>query len=153
MKLEKWALIAEIIGGVAIVLSLIFVGLEIRGNTQVVRAEAYERNIDSINEWRLELIRDPRLVATAGEFYEVFGDDATDEEVERFRLNLLLNTLFGVYEKSYYALQYGILGPDEWIRFESQACLNRARSIEIGLWERMAVLLTREFADHLTVQC
>ncbi len=79
MKLEKWALIAEIIGGVAIVLSLLFVGLEIRGNTQVARAEAYESNIDSINEWRLELIRDPRLVATAGEFYEVFGDDATDE--------------------------------------------------------------------------
>ena len=153
MKLEKWALIAEIIGGVAIVLSLVFVGLEIRGNTQIAMAEAYERNIDSINEWRLELIRDPSLVATAGVFYERFGEDATDAEVERFRLNLLLNAVFGVYEKSYYALQYGILGPDEWIRFERQACLVRARSIEFGLWERMEVLLTPEFADHLTAQC
>ena len=34
MKLEKWALIAEIIGAIAIVVSLIFVGLQIRQGTE-----------------------------------------------------------------------------------------------------------------------
>ena len=56
MKLEKWALIAEIIGAVAIVVSLIFVGLEIRNgadqtrlNTQALQMSAYQELIGEVN--------------------------------------------------------------------------------------------------------
>ncbi len=35
LKLSEWANIAEIIGGIAIVASLLFVGLEVRENTRV----------------------------------------------------------------------------------------------------------------------
>ena len=34
MKLEKWALIAEIVGSVAVVVTLIFLIIEVRGNTE-----------------------------------------------------------------------------------------------------------------------
>jgi len=37
MKLSEWANVAEIFGGAAIIASLIFVGLEVRENTQVVK--------------------------------------------------------------------------------------------------------------------
>ena len=39
MKLEKWALIAEIVGGVAIVVTLIALIVELRGNTGAIRAQ------------------------------------------------------------------------------------------------------------------
>jgi hypothetical protein len=43
MKLEKWALIAEIVGGITIVVSLLFVGYEIQqNNRQQVRATTQE---------------------------------------------------------------------------------------------------------------
>lgn len=45
MKLSEWAHVAEVIGGVAIVASLIFVGLEVRENTQVTRL-TMDRTID-----------------------------------------------------------------------------------------------------------
>ncbi len=35
LKLSEWASVAEIIGGLAIVASLLFVGLEVRENTRV----------------------------------------------------------------------------------------------------------------------
>jgi hypothetical protein len=37
MKLEKWALIAEIVGGVSVVITLIFLIAGIRENTAVTR--------------------------------------------------------------------------------------------------------------------
>ncbi len=40
MKLAEWAQIAEIIGGAAIIASLVFVGIEVRENTLVVRAQS-----------------------------------------------------------------------------------------------------------------
>lgn len=153
MKLEKWALLAEIVGGAAIVLSLVFVGIQIRSNTQVARATAYDRNIDSMNQWRLGLIDDPELVSLFGTFAERLDENATKEEVQEFRLNLTLNIVFGIYEKSYFSTKYGVMAPEEWERFEGQACLNRTRAIEEGLWENMEVLLTSEFANLLTAEC
>jgi hypothetical protein len=40
MKLEKWALIAEIVSAIAIVLSLIFVGLQVRQGTEETAANS-----------------------------------------------------------------------------------------------------------------
>lgn len=40
MKLQKWALIAEIIGGIAIVVSLVFVGLEVRQSNSLAATDA-----------------------------------------------------------------------------------------------------------------
>jgi hypothetical protein len=40
MKLERWALIAEIVGAVAIVVSLIFVGMEVRQSNSLAATEA-----------------------------------------------------------------------------------------------------------------
>lgn len=41
--LEKYALIAQIISGVAVVISLVFVGLQIRGNTKATRASTFHQ--------------------------------------------------------------------------------------------------------------
>jgi len=40
MKLEKWALIAEIIGAAAIVISLVFVGLQVRQSNSLAATDA-----------------------------------------------------------------------------------------------------------------
>ena len=40
--LEEYALIAEIISGIAIVISLVFVGLQIRGNTRATQASTFQ---------------------------------------------------------------------------------------------------------------
>jgi len=57
MKLEKYALIAEIIGGLAVIVGLIFVGLELRQNTVVQRVTAtqtlvadYENAVDLLTK-------------------------------------------------------------------------------------------------------
>ena len=57
MKLEKYARVAEIIGGLAVVVGLIFVGLELRRNTLMQRVTTtqtlvvdYENAIDTIGQ-------------------------------------------------------------------------------------------------------
>jgi hypothetical protein len=39
--LEYWALIAEIAGAIAIVMSVIYLGVQIRANTKVLRSQAH----------------------------------------------------------------------------------------------------------------
>jgi len=153
MNLEKWALISEIVGGVAIVLSLVFVGLQIRSSTQVDRAVSYERNIDSINQWRLGLLSDPEALTAWGEFAGTLPENPTPEDVKSVRLFITLNALFGIYEKSWFATHYGVMAEEEWERFARQACQQRSKARERGLWEQMEPLLTRAFTDYLSSEC
>jgi hypothetical protein len=41
MKLEKWALIAEIGGALAVVLSVIYLAVEVSDNTRILRSQAH----------------------------------------------------------------------------------------------------------------
>lgn len=57
MKLKKYALIAEVVGGLAVVIGLIFVGLELRQNTLMQRVTAtqalsvnYENAVDALGK-------------------------------------------------------------------------------------------------------
>lgn len=54
MKLEKWALIAEIIGSVAIVGSLLFLMVEVRDNTAAIRAGSRESIAGRIEQRAME---------------------------------------------------------------------------------------------------
>lgn len=64
-SLNKFALIAEIIGGIAVVLSLIFVGLEVRQgseetarSTRIAEMEAYQDLVDRLYELNNLIITD-----------------------------------------------------------------------------------------------
>ena len=67
-QLQKWALIAEIVGGIAVVLSLIFVGFQIQQssketalNTRAIEVNAYQDLINQIFILNNEFLGDPEL--------------------------------------------------------------------------------------------
>jgi hypothetical protein len=116
MKLQSWALAAEIVSGIAIVLTLVFLAMEIRENSAITRAAAYDRNIDSLNTWRLSMASDPELARI---WSDITHSDATAQELQG---GFVPSALWGIYENAYHSKQYGILGPSEWGRFEVQIC-------------------------------
>ena len=67
-NLQKWALVAEIVGGAAVILSLIFVGLEISQtneetalNTRAIEVGAYQDLINQMNSMNMQLFVNPEL--------------------------------------------------------------------------------------------
>lgn len=60
-NLQKWALVAEIIGGAAVMITLVFLLLGIKENTQVTSASMFANTIDSLNEFEAGLLADPEL--------------------------------------------------------------------------------------------
>jgi hypothetical protein len=61
-KLSEWASVAEVVSGVAIVVTLVFLAVGIRENTEITRAAAYDRNIESLNQWRLGVMQNESLI-------------------------------------------------------------------------------------------
>ena len=70
MDLKKWALLAEVLGGIAVVISLIFVGLQVQQsneqaalNTDALRLTAYAQLIDGISDFNIQTLQNAELRA------------------------------------------------------------------------------------------
>ena len=149
-RLSNLASIAEIISGIAVVVTLVFLVFGIRENTEIMRAAAYDRNMASLNEWRRGVTQDEQLTRLYGKFVEEDLVGLTTDE--QWRLRLVINQLLGIYENSYFARQYGTLGPSEWSRFETQICTLRAR-MPADMWDAVKPLLTDEFNEYAAALC
>ena len=124
MRLEKWTLLVESIGTLAIIVSLLFVAFEIRENTNATYAASWDALASSQIDWRLRIAANPKM----REDWQLFigrnsqrarGVSASDVDVSVYVGGaLLLN-----YERAYFARQYGRLGEREWSRYQRSMCL------------------------------
>ena len=143
-KLKEWALLAEVISGVAILVTLVFLVLEVRTNSELIRIESFDRNIQSIIDWRMAVIADPSSMEVMAAY---FGDSP-----EVSKKSMLVTSLWNLYEKTYYARVYDTIGMSEWGRFEYSICDNFQRDPDF--WrDRVARLMTSEFREYVIITC
>jgi hypothetical protein len=112
------------IGGVAVVASLIYLAIQIRQNTQEIsrnveasKLGALERNIESANRMRETLILNPEVAALFLRGLRGYGD--LDNE-ERFRFGLLMSSTLSAFQGAY--LRTLSVGSDP-LQFEGAARL------------------------------
>jgi hypothetical protein len=111
MKPSDWAHIAEVIGGVAIVASLIFVGLEVRENTQVTKL-TLDRGIDQQNlALNLTLAQNSELADILVRA-EMNRDSLTN--AERIRFDNYCYSRFGAYENVVGDFSNGFITQEEY---------------------------------------
>ena len=117
MKLKEYALIAEVVGGLAIIIGLIFVGLELRQNTLMQRVTAtqalsvnYENAVDALGK------------DTQTACIYVRGINGLDNlnGIERYRFFVLwVHVLRAGEQLHYYSLE-GMVDTRIWLGYERQ---------------------------------
>jgi len=110
--LEYWALIAEIAGAIAIVVSVIYLGVQIRGNTRVRRSQAHY-NALSLSQRPFELAIADQKLADLIETGYVSPEKLT--EGEWFRCGNYLFMEFNSWEYLYYQNQDGSIPSQLWV--------------------------------------
>jgi hypothetical protein len=106
MKLEKWALGAEILGGVAIVVTLIVLVIEVRGNTSAIQAQTINTQVANERERRGWLFLDEGGIAEL-----VFRNRSGEplSEFESWRLGRYYASLLEDFEWQFGEVQAGRL--------------------------------------------
>ena len=109
----KTSRLAEIFGTISVVLSLIFVGVEINQNTNLSRNQAYLDFAEGLKDLTLQIAADdvlPGLVARTAEG-ETLNDFSLEDQV---RLNSMQIAAVRVWESLFRSWQSGLL-PEETI--------------------------------------
>ncbi|MCH6550073.1 MAG: hypothetical protein IH812_09640 [Proteobacteria bacterium] len=137
-----------LIANLGVIAGLVFLGFEIRQNTNIAMADAYRENVQDIAEWRELTITNPDL----SRLYRTYlrqGMQAVDE-AERGRIDELIYNVMGSYENAFFARNYGIIGDEEWSRFQFGACIHytTARENQLSL-----PFITAKFRKFLNEVC
>ena len=107
--------VGEIFGGLAVVLSLVYVAAQLRQNTEALRRAASADAISAIRHWNDALIRDPEVgrIFTQG----LAGIDSLSE-ADRIRFITLMVNFFKTYEDLHYQYAKGAMDPEVWAGWE-----------------------------------
>ena len=130
-KVEYWALIAEIVAALAVVLSLIFVGLQLRESNRVAINEARTETMSQWSSFRQTLYTDED---TAELFLQGLQDPDTLNETQQLRLDLIFDELtFATYQ----------------VHARSQEGLLPAENLQLGVRALLTTLCTPGGQEHL----
>ena len=149
LTLTEWAAAGEIVGTVAVVISLLFVGYSINRNTDATQASSenilFERHTELANHFLL----DPTLAELMVKRRN--GDtDLTEVEVirwEKYELNLL-----DIWALAHSRYQRELLSENQWEtwdRFFTHLFSNGAEAISKARWEELHNGFDPEFWIHV----
>ena len=116
-SLSDWANVAEIGAATGVIVSLIFVGLQLQSNTEATEAAMRE----AINQKDLEFLSmrmDPSVLARAHAHLE------NDKSLSSLEISQLVHQEyinFIAFEHSFYQYRKGVLEPNEWLRHRNIA--------------------------------
>lgn len=117
MKLNTWALIAEIVGSFAIVATLIVLIVESRGNTEAIRASTYQAVVDSITT-HLD------MRASDSEMSRIWSSGLSGgalDENDQIRFRAMLLAAIRRFENAYYQYELGTIEQRQWEILKAQA--------------------------------
>ena len=117
MTIQEWGALGELIGGMAIIISLIYVGYQIRQSNNLAKAESM-RDISDMSAYNQLMARNPDLGDLVAKGYRDFSSLSTSEQrTFHHVVSLLIDAADNVYRQ----YQYG------YVRSESME--NRITSI------------------------
>ena len=149
-KLSDWASIAEIFSGVAVVITLVVLVVSIRESTDITRAAVYESHINSLMQWRSELAHDRDVTRLWQSIFNGEHENLDETDFERM-MQIVANNL-NIYEKAYFAREYGVMGQSEWSRFEAP-CRQYEAALLAGLTDILNRIMTPDFIEYLDGRC
>jgi hypothetical protein len=127
----------ETLATIGVIASMIFVGLEIRQNTQAVRASAIQESTNVARQQVLTIAADPEL--TRLEFY--CRDDPPElTQEERDRCTLLSLSFWWGMQGLFEQRGLDVLPEETWESWHRVICLNYARP-----WERRLLTNASQF--------
>ena len=108
---EAISAIGQIVGAIAVVISLIYLAREVRRNARATRQAAMRSTLDFFNRYSQQITEHADVAELR---IRGFDDFESLEGVDRARFDSLMNQLFRNLEDVYYQNLHGHLDPRVW---------------------------------------
>ena len=145
-KLSEWASIAEIIGAFAVVISLLYVGVQVNDSASAVRsASANDANV-ALQNWYMQIGSDQQ---TSELFYEALTSEKALSNQEEFQFLMMLHGAFLAFQNGYLLAEEGTI--DIELREALTAAILGVKELPgtKRYWRQRRSYLHPDFADYV----
>jgi hypothetical protein len=146
MNIESMANYADVIGGAAVIVSLIYVGIQIRRNAKSSQSQANQSAHESLASVSLEVSKDPEFSNFVRRGLIEFDELSEDE---RFRIVMLMTTTFRRYENIFYQYKRGFLEEGLWAGYEQSILLMFYSPGGQAFWNIRSLHFSELFRNYL----
>ena len=142
MSLGDLANLGEALGGIAVLISLVYLAVQIRQNTRTAQSTAFQQVIDSFSEITLAIGKDRDLSEL---FARATGGLAALDPVDQARIRFVMLSLFRRAKSVFFHSEQGTLDMESWagIRESLKVTLSSAGIREF--WEHNAHVYNPRF--------
>lgn len=105
-RIQKISIITDIVSAIAIVISLIFVGIQFTENTKATKSATAASTVATISSWYTEMGNNQQ---SSSLFWNFMANPESLASEERFQVIISLHGLFLTFQNSYYLSQQGTL--------------------------------------------
>ena len=146
IKLKKIALIAEIIGGIAILISLLFVGIQFRENTKDTKSTNASATMAALANWYIAIGNNSE---SSEIYYNFMADPDAMTPEQWFQAVMSTHGIFIVFQNSYYLSKEGTLDAE---------MQNALTSVMLGVldqpgfelyWEQRKSFFFKDFREYM----
>ena len=143
-KLQRYSLVAEILGGLAVVLSIIYLAVEIQSNTHAIQTQSHQGLLELLNELAYMRFENADLMLKGDGNYEELN------ESERYQYTELWSARLNIYEQAFNAYSSGTLSKELWQAWNGdgqrrRTCMESSQRI----WVQLADGFTPDFQLHM----
>jgi len=150
-KLQYWALVAEIVGGFAVLVTLVLIVIGVGENTNAIKAATYDSLVADMGNWRMQNATNESLLE--GNFVQsTEGTDALSP-IQLYQRRDAYISLFFIYERAFVQWEAGNLDDASWQRFEIAMCRTSAGRFEEAVGSFLDTVTTEAFAEYRHSQC
>ena len=146
MTFEEIQYLGQVVAVLGIFGSLVFVGLQIRQNTAIARAQVHQQLSDTFTVY-LDTLSNHSDVVFAGTSGSKKLEDLSDEQLLQF--SFLMAGLFKIWENAYYQYKSGFLTEHNWdSNYKWMLTWFHMPGVQIW-WRVRRDLFANEFQDFL----
>lgn len=149
MTLEQLGSIGELVGAIGVIISLVYLALQIRTNTEAERTSTYQSIVSDFGALNNTMASTPELshlFVRAMEDYHQLSPD------EKARISQLFFQCFRFFENMFYQQRKGYLDDEVWIGWKRLMLTYYARPGFLTWWEHRRDVFSEPFAIFLETE-
>jgi len=146
MNWDAIGAVAELLGALGVIASLLYLAVQIRENSRVVQASASQAVADSAQARLLAVAQSPSLASTLAKLAE---RPAELSPAELLQANYLRTASFKGFENQFFQFRRGLLAEDIWKGYEFFLVANLLAPDVRDWWKRSKAGFDPAFRDHV----
>jgi hypothetical protein len=147
MTLLEWGALGELLGGLAIIVSLIYVGMQLRQSNSMARSETRQEISSSMGNWALAVASSPSLAEAMGKvhYHDLVRNEASDQD--RIQIGYALVALVSQQHFIFEQRKAGILTNQELDGLYGAGTALLSKPYLKSLWPVMRPTFPLDFAE------